>query len=235
MMKSMPSSVSLDANEGEGSSRSQQVQKSTSGLNAEPSCVSDCTHKVPLGSEVLIEIKEVLSVAVGPRSDEEVYTVHQIECLMDRVEKTLGCRKLLSPVVEQMLLRCTVQLACKLVSGELPLVSSAEGNTRPALLEKFLVLWSQTPSPPLHLLLSEPTLTAIFSATDSERTDYLFLIRQLIERGLLGEEEVGTNWPKLSALSWPEETVEKFQQLSLATQFSLPSLPNHRDILQVSQ
>ncbi|KTF81144.1 hypothetical protein cypCar_00030314 [Cyprinus carpio] len=142
---------------------------------------------------------------------------------------------LLSPVVEQMLLRCTVQLACKLVSGELPLVSSAEGNKRPALLEKFLVLWSRTPSPPLHLLLSEPTLTAIFSATDSEKTDYLFLIRQLIERGLLGEEEVGTNWPKLSALSWPEESVEKFQQLSLATQFPLPSLPNHRDILQVSQ
>ncbi len=54
------------------------------------------------------------------------------------------------------------------VSGELPLVSSAEGNKRSALLEKFLVLWSQTPSPPLHLLLSEPTLTAIFSATDSE-------------------------------------------------------------------
>lgn len=96
-----------------------------------------------------------------------------------------------------MLLRCTVQLACKLgesavngklrrehevsaehdkyptvsvcaVSGELPLVPSAEGNKRPALLEKFLVLWSRTPSPPLHLLFSEPTLTAIFSATDSE-------------------------------------------------------------------
>uniref|UniRef100_A0A8C2A6I3 Codanin 1 n=1 Tax=Cyprinus carpio TaxID=7962 RepID=A0A8C2A6I3_CYPCA len=235
VMKSVPSSVSLDAEEGEGSSRSQQVQKSTSGLSAGSSCVSDCTHKVPLGSEVMIEIKEVLSVAVGPRSEEEAYTVHQIESLLDRVGQTLGCRKLLSPVVEQMLLRCTVQLACKLVSGELPFVSSAEGNKRPALLEKFLVLWSRTPSPPLHLLLSEPTLTAIFSATDSEKTDYLFLIRQLIERGLLGEEEVGTNWPKLSALSWPEESVEKFQQLSLATQFPLPSLPNHRDILQVSQ
>ncbi|XP_016308212.1 codanin-1-like [Sinocyclocheilus anshuiensis] len=170
----------------------------------------------------MIEIKEFLSVAVGPRSDEEVFNVHQIESLLDRVGQTLGCRKLLSPVVEQMLLHCTVQLACKLVSGELPLVSSAEGNKRLALLEKFVVLWAQTPSPPLHLLLSEPTLTAIFSATDSERTDYLFLIRQLIERGLLGEEDLGTNWPKLSALSWPEES-------------SLPSLPNHRDILQVSQ
>uniref|UniRef100_A0A8C2A5W5 Codanin 1 n=1 Tax=Cyprinus carpio TaxID=7962 RepID=A0A8C2A5W5_CYPCA len=113
VMKSVPSSVRLSA----GSS-----------------CVSDCTHKVPLGSEVMIEIKEVLSVAVGPRSEEEAYTVHQIESLLDRVGQTLGCRKVIG-----------------------------------------------TPS-----------------------TDYLFLIRQLIERGLLGEEEVGTNWPKLSALSWPE-------------------------------
>ncbi|KAK2878520.1 hypothetical protein QQF64_011434 [Cirrhinus molitorella] len=235
VLKSVPSSVSLDAEEGEGSSRSQRVQRSTTGLSAGSACVSDCTHKVPLGSEVMIEIKEVLSVAVGPRSDDEVFTVHQIKSLLDRVEQTLGCRKLLSPVVEQMLLRCTVQLACKLVSGELPLVPSDEGNKRPALLEKLLVLWARTFSPPLHLLLSEPTLTAILSATDNERTDYLFLIRQLIERGLLGEEEVGTNWPKLSALSWPEESVEKFQQLSLTTQFPLPSLPNRRDILQVSQ
>ncbi|XP_067310683.1 codanin-1 [Pseudorasbora parva] len=235
VMKSVPSTFSLDADEGEGSSKSQQVQRSASELSAGSLCVSDCTHKVPLGSEVMIEVKEVLSVSIGPRSDEEVFTFHQIESLLDRVGQTLGCRKLLSPVVEQMLLRCTVQLACKLVSGELPLVFSAEGNKRPALLEKFLVLWARTPSPPLHLLFSELTLTAIFSATDSERTDYLFLIRRLIESGLLGEEDVGTNWPKLSALSWPEESVERFQQLSLTTQSPVPSLSNHRDILQVSQ
>lgn len=45
---------------------------------------------------------------------------------------------------------------------------SAEGNKRPALLEKFLALWARTPSPPLHLLFSELTLTAVCSATDSE-------------------------------------------------------------------
>lgn len=235
VMKSVPSPLSVDAEEAEGLSRSQQVQKSASGLSAGSTCVPGCAHKVPLGSEVMIEIKDVLSVAVGPRSDDEVFTVRQIESVLDRVGQTLGCRKRLSPVVEQMLLRCTVQLACKLVSGELPLVSSAEGNKRPDLLERFLVLWSWTPAPPLHLLLTEPTLTAIFTATDRERTDYLFLIRQLIERGLLGEQEVGTNWAKLSALSWPEESVEKFQQLSLATKFSMPQLPNHRDLLQVSQ
>uniref|UniRef100_A0A8C2DN68 Codanin 1 n=1 Tax=Cyprinus carpio TaxID=7962 RepID=A0A8C2DN68_CYPCA len=55
----------------------------------------NCTHKVPLGSEVMIEIKEVLSVAVGPRSEEEAYTVHQIESLLYRVGQTLGCRKVI--------------------------------------------------------------------------------------------------------------------------------------------
>ncbi|XP_052009059.1 codanin-1-like [Xyrauchen texanus] len=236
VMKSVPSS-SLEAEEGERTSKNQQVQRSAAGLSAGSYCPSDCTHKVPLGSEVMIEIKEVLSVAVGPRSGVEVFTAHQIESLLDKVEQTLGCRKLLSPVVEQMLLRCTVQLACKVVSGELPLVSSAEGNKRSALLAKFLPLWCRTPTPPvpLHLLLSEHTFTAIFRATDSERTDYLFLIRRLIETGLLREEEVGSHWRKLSALSWPEESVEKFQQLSLATQFPLPSVPNHRDVLHVSQ
>ncbi len=39
--------------------------------------------------------QEVLSVAVGPRSDEEAYTVHQIESLLDRVEQTLGCKKVI--------------------------------------------------------------------------------------------------------------------------------------------
>lgn len=56
-MKSVPLSVTLDTEEGEGSGRSQQVQRSTSGLSAGSACVSDCTHKVPLGSEVMIEIK----------------------------------------------------------------------------------------------------------------------------------------------------------------------------------
>lgn len=237
VMKSLPSSSSLNCKEGEGTSKSQPVQRSAAELSAGSSCISDCTHKVPLGSEVMIEIKEVLSVAVGPRVDEEVFTIHQIEVLLDRVGQTLGCRKLLSPVVEQMLLRCTVQLACKLVSGELPLVSSDQGNKKSALLDKFLLLWGRSPASPapLHLLLSEPTLTATLSATDSERTDYLFLIKRLVEKGLLKEEEVGSHWSKLSVLSWPEESVEKFQQLSLATKYQVPSMSNQMDILQVSQ
>ncbi|TRY91770.1 hypothetical protein DNTS_023734 [Danionella cerebrum] len=223
VIKTMPLSLTSDAVEVEG--ESQNIKQSASGLSTGTNCIPNCTHKVPLGSEVMIEIKEVLSVAVGPRSDEDVFTVHQIESLLDR---------LLSPVVEQMLLRCTVQLACKLVSGVLPLVTSAEEDkSRAALLEKFPALWSWTPSPPLHLLLCEATVTAVLSATDSEKNDFLLLIKCLTDRGLLREEAVGTNWHQLSALTWSEESVEKFQQLSLATQSR--HLPVYRDVLQVSQ
>lgn len=59
-MKSVPSSLSLDAEEAEGLSRSQQVPRSASGLSAGSTCVPDCTHKVPLGSEVMIEIKVII-------------------------------------------------------------------------------------------------------------------------------------------------------------------------------
>lgn len=37
--------------------------------------------------------QEVLSIAVGPRSEEEVFTVQQIVSLLDKVGQTLRCRK----------------------------------------------------------------------------------------------------------------------------------------------
>lgn len=88
--------------------------------------------------------QEVLSIAVGPRSEDEVCTVQQIGSLLDKVRQTLRCRKVqtvsvhlsswysvaiviirlsppflfclqfMSSVAEQMMLRCTVLLACKL-------------------------------------------------------------------------------------------------------------------------
>lgn len=60
VIKSVPSTFILDAEEGEGSSKSQPVQRSASGLSAGSSCVSGCNHKVPLGSEVIIEVKVII-------------------------------------------------------------------------------------------------------------------------------------------------------------------------------
>uniref|UniRef100_A0AAR2JLG3 Codanin-1 C-terminal domain-containing protein n=1 Tax=Pygocentrus nattereri TaxID=42514 RepID=A0AAR2JLG3_PYGNA len=91
-----------------------QLLRNFSGQDAVSSCPPDCTHKAPLSSDVIIEIKEVLSIAVGPRTEEEVLMVQQIDTLLYKVGQTLRCRKFMSSVAEQMLLRCTVLLACKL-------------------------------------------------------------------------------------------------------------------------
>uniref|UniRef100_A0A8B9RBJ6 Codanin 1 n=1 Tax=Astyanax mexicanus TaxID=7994 RepID=A0A8B9RBJ6_ASTMX len=56
----------------------------------------NCNNEAPLASDVIVEIKEVLSIAVGPRTEEEVFTVQQIFSLLDKVEQTLKSRKVQS-------------------------------------------------------------------------------------------------------------------------------------------
>ncbi|KAI4873318.1 hypothetical protein NFI96_029066, partial [Prochilodus magdalenae] len=240
VMKSVPCPARTESADTEGTGKSLQMLGSSSGKDAVASCPPDCTHKAPLSSDVVIEIKEVLSIAVGPRTEEEVFTVQQIGSLLHKVGLTLRCRKFLSSLAEQMLLRCTVLLASKLVLGELPMVSSFESNRRAdvnvrSLLEDFVVLWTHLPSAsaPLYLLLSEPTLTAVLRASDVQRCNYLLLITLLVEKRLLGEDEVGRHWIKLSELSWPVESIEKFQKLSLTSASPVPSV-KHSDMLQVS-
>ncbi|XP_017550007.1 codanin-1 isoform X1 [Pygocentrus nattereri] len=240
VMKNVPCPANTESADTDGTGQSLQLLRNFSGQDAVSSCPPDCTHKAPLSSDVIIEIKEVLSIAVGPRTEEEVLMVQQIDTLLYKVGQTLRCRKFMSSVAEQMLLRCTVLLACKLVLGELPLMSSFESTKRAgvdvrSLLEDFVLLWTNIPSAPapLHLLLSEPTLTAVLHASDMQRRNYLLLITLLIEKGLLKEEEVGRHWIKLSELSWPVESIEKFQKLSLVSASPVPSV-KHSDILQVS-
>ncbi|XP_010895581.2 codanin-1 isoform X2 [Esox lucius] len=212
------------------------------------SCPPDCPHSAPLPSVVLVEIKEVLSIAVGPRSEEDVLTVLQLKALLDRVEETLRCRKFSFPKPEQMLICCTVLLACKLVSGELPLCSvkqcsrpqspgsGAVQSTVQSLLEQLVVLWGKpfVSAPPLHLLFTEITLTGILGASNSEWNNYLFLVTQLVERGILGMEEVVRHWEKLSQLPWPLEFMERIQQCTFTRSTSLPALQKCMDMLQVS-
>ncbi|XP_072545683.1 codanin-1 [Salminus brasiliensis] len=238
VMKTLPCPASTESMDAEGTGKSLQSLKSSSGQETGSSCLPDCTHKAPLASDVIVEIKEMLSITVGPRTEEEVFTIQQIGSLLDKAGQTLRCKKFMSPVAEQMLLRCTVLLASKLVSGELPMVSSAGSNKRGCsdfrpLLEEFVLLWTRTPSAPLHLLISELMLATIIHASDMQRCNYLILVTLLIEKGLLKEDEVGSHWMKLSELSWPVESIEKFQKLSLASPSPVPSV-KHTDILQVS-
>ncbi|KAM6969504.1 codanin-1 [Tautogolabrus adspersus] len=218
------------------------------------SCPPDCTHRASLPSDVLVEMKELLSVAVGPRTDEELPTGPQIITLLQRVGETLACRKFSTAVSEQMLVNSTVLLACKLVSAELPVlpppvrnegdgvvVGPGSGSEPPvgALLEQLAELWEGEccSSAPLHLLFTPLLVAAVLKASDTEWNNYLFLVRKLVERGVLSQEEVVSHWKKLTNLALPAELIENFQlqSQSIKPQLPLAELQSHLDMLKVSQ
>ncbi|XP_034015886.1 codanin-1 [Thalassophryne amazonica] len=181
------------------------IPKRKHGSKRVTSCPPHCSHSASLPSDVLNAMKEVLSIAVGPRTEDELPTVTQLKTLLHRVGDTLTCRKFLTVTSEQMLQTSTVLLACKLVSAELPVRSMSAcggaGALSPtpgsvsedpvrAVLEQLTELWQMSCcSPaPLHLLFSPLTVTAVLRATDMESSNYLFLIRNLVHKGVLGEE-----------------------------------------------
>ncbi|XP_016534624.1 codanin-1 [Poecilia formosa] len=214
------------------------------------SCPPLCKHNASLPSDVLIEIKEMLSVAAGPRADKELPTGPQLTTLLQRVANTLECRKFLTAVSEQMLQNCTVLLACKLVSGELPVRSSSRrggvavdpgAGSEPSVsdvLVQLAELWERgcCSSAPLHQLFTPLTVAAVLKASDTEKKNYLFLIRKLVDKGILNEEEVKSYWRKLTDLTLPAELIENFQLQSQSIKLSLPlaEMQSCLDMLQVS-
>ncbi|XP_014871855.1 codanin-1 [Poecilia latipinna] len=214
------------------------------------SCPPLCKHNASLPSDVLIEIKEMLSVAAGPRADEELPTGPQLTTLLQRVANTLECRKFLTAVSEQMLQNCTVLLACKLVSGELPVRSSSRrggvavdpgAGSEPSVsdvLVQLAELWERgcCSSAPLHQLFTPLTVAAVLKASDTEKKNYLFLVRKLVDKGILNEEEVKSYWRKLTDLTLPAELIENFQLQSQSIKLSLPlaEMQSCLDMLQVS-
>uniref|UniRef100_A0A672J234 Codanin-1 C-terminal domain-containing protein n=1 Tax=Salarias fasciatus TaxID=181472 RepID=A0A672J234_SALFA len=124
------------------------------------SCPPSCDHGASRPSDILIEIKvfrEVLSVAVGPRTDEELPTGSQLTALLQRVGGTLACRKL--PVLPPS--GCSEPAAGPCPGSEPPVT---------ALLEQLAELWREhrCSAAPLHLLFAPLTVTAVLKASDTE-------------------------------------------------------------------
>ncbi|XP_059907260.1 codanin-1 [Gadus macrocephalus] len=191
-------------------------------------CPTACPHAAPLPSDVLIQMKEVLSVGVGPRTEAELLTGPELRALLGRVGEALACRKFLTPVSEQMLLRSTVLLACQIVGGDLPVLSpQGVGDGDPGsspgagpgegggVLEALADLWERECcwATPLHLLFSELNVTAVLRAPPKGLDSYEFLVRRLLTKGLLGEEELASHWRKLSGVSPIQVLTEKFELL----------------------
>ncbi|KAM8833234.1 codanin-1 [Synchiropus picturatus] len=249
IMKSLGSSTAA-----ESSTVAEPLDSGSQGQNTTPkrkqrseqvlSCPPSCGHSAPLPSDVLIQIKDVLSVAVGPRTDEELPTGSQLKVMIRSAGATLACRKFSTTVSDQMILNTTVLLACKLVSAELPLISvSGRGDDRDSgdepsvseLLKLLVELWEQDfcSSAPLHLLFSHVTVTAVLTASDTEWNNYLFLIGLLDSRGLLSDQLV-SQWQSLREQLIPAERQGKIQLPSQNPKLFL-KLPNQKDLLQVSE
>ncbi|KAK9533940.1 hypothetical protein VZT92_009026 [Zoarces viviparus] len=262
VMKAVGGPVAPDSRDVEGAAALELVSKdepSTApkrkqGGERVTSCPPHCDHSASLPSDIIVEMKELLSIAVGPRSDEELLTGCQVTTLLQRVVDTLACRKFSTVMSEQMLLNLTVLLACKLVSAELPVLSPpgcsgggglvvgpGSGSEPPvrALLEQLAELWQddRCSSAPLHLLFTPLTVTAVLKASDTEWKNYLFLVRKLVDGHVFSEEEVVSHWKKLTNLALPAELIENFQLQSQSIKPPLPlaELQSHLDILQVSQ
>lgn len=57
VLKNVSCPTSTESVDAGGSSKSVQTQKTSSGQDAGSSCPPDCSHKGPLASDVIIEIK----------------------------------------------------------------------------------------------------------------------------------------------------------------------------------
>ncbi|XP_058521975.1 codanin-1 isoform X1 [Ochotona princeps] len=194
-------------------------------------CSHACEHHAPLPSHLISEIKDVLSLAVGPRDPEEGVSPDHLEQLLGQLGQTLRCRQFLCPPAEQHLAKCSVELASLLVADKIPILGPLaqhrleRGQAR-RLLHMLLCLWKddfQGPVP-LRLLLSPRNVGLLADTRPREWDLLLFLLRELVERGLMCRTEIEACLDSLHDAQWPGDFSEE-----LATLFNLfltePHLP----------
>ncbi|KAB1277127.1 Codanin-1 [Camelus dromedarius] len=213
-------------------------------------CSRACEHHAPLPSHLISEIKDVLSLAVGPRDPDEGVSPEHLEQLLGQLGQTLRCRQVrqwqdalmylglpafppqfLCPPAEQHLAKCSVELASLLawlsslptVADQIPVLGPPaqhrleRGQARRLLL-LLLSLWKddfQVPVP-LQLLLSPRNVGLLADTRPREWDLLLFLLRELVEKGLMGRMEIEACLGSLHEAQWPGDFSEE-----LATLFSL--------------
>ncbi|KFO32980.1 Codanin-1 [Fukomys damarensis] len=184
-------------------------------------CSRACEHRAPLPSHLISEIKDVLSLAVGPRDPDEGVSPEHLEQLLGQVHQMLQCRQFLCPPAEQHLAKCSVELASLLVADQIPIlgpptVHRLERGQARRLLLTLLSLWKddfQGPVP-LQLLLSPRNVGLLADTRPREWDLLLFLLRELVEKGLMDRMEIEACLGSLHAAPWPENFSEELASLS---------------------
>ncbi|XP_047717015.1 codanin-1 isoform X5 [Prionailurus viverrinus] len=183
-------------------------------------CSRACEHHAPLPSHLISEIKDVLALAVGPRDPEEGVSPEHLEQLLGQLGQTLRCRQFLCPPAEQHLAKCSVELASLLVADQIPVLGPPvqhrleRGQAR-RLLHVLLSLWKddfQVPVP-LQLLLSPRNLGLLADTRPREWDLLLFLLRELVEKGLMGRTEIEACLGSLHDAQWPKDFSEELATL----------------------
>nr|XP_054523421.1 codanin-1 isoform X4 [Pan troglodytes] len=184
-------------------------------------CSRACEHHAPLPSHLISEIKDVLSLAVGPRDPDEGVSPEHLEQLLGQLGQTLRCRQFLCPPAEQHLAKCSVELASLLVADQIPILGPPaqyrleRGQAR-RLLHMLLSLWKedfQGPVP-LQLLLSPRNVGLLADTRPREWDLLLFLLRELVEKGLMGRMEIEACLGSLHQALWPGDFAEELATLS---------------------
>ncbi|GAB5572532.1 codanin-1 isoform X3 [Prionailurus iriomotensis] len=163
---------------------------------------------------------DVLALAVGPRDPEEGVSPEHLEQLLGQLGQTLRCRQFLCPPAEQHLAKCSVELASLLVADQIPVLGPPvqhrleRGQAR-RLLHMLLSLWKddfQVPVP-LQLLLSPRNLGLLADTRPREWDLLLFLLRELVEKGLMGRTEIEACLGSLHDAQWPKDFSEELATL----------------------
>ncbi|XP_028351680.1 codanin-1 isoform X2 [Physeter macrocephalus] len=178
-------------------------------------CSRACEHHAPLPSHLISEIKDVLSLAVGPRDSEEGVSPEHLEQLLGQLGQMLQCRQFLCPPAEQHLAKCSVELASLLGP---PAQHRLERGQARRLLLMLVSLWKDDFQVPVPLqLLLRPRNVGLLAATRPREWDLLlFLLRELVEKGLMGRMEIEACLGSLHEAQWPRDFSEE-----LATLFNL--------------
>ncbi|XP_033001899.1 codanin-1 [Lacerta agilis] len=190
-------------------------------------CSPDCQHQAAFPSQIINEIKDVLCLAVGPRNEDEAIQFVDLENLLGRLSQTLGCRKFICPASEQQLATCTVELASLLVSDRVPI----HGLTFPApkkqeqrqaknrfissLLKSLLSIWKEDFEAPVPLQLIFSRKNAAYLAENKQdKWDlFLFMLRGLVEHGLMADTEIQCCLHDLQKLPWPSDFSKELEAL----------------------
>ncbi|KAM4014587.1 codanin-1 [Anomaloglossus baeobatrachus] len=177
---------------------------SAEGPDVKRGCREGCGHRATLPSKLLIEIKEILCIALGPRNKTEGVEITELKSFINRLSETLNCRKYLTTTTEHHLAKCTVELASLIVSDEIPLLSYTASEpdlvqqqirkleeTRRVLISLLTVWENDFRVPvPVQLMFSLKNITKIRHVQSCKWELFMFMLQQLASMGLLQDADI---------------------------------------------